>query len=195
MNANTSRFRICRRSQTILAMLWGRALIGVLCVGAAIGLMRLSSALPRPRASAEYIGPPGSGTTVRTELVDIWLPRELYELARRRAENRLTLSDDTVWALEWTQQRDKHLWYALSDRLYQVDGRVAEVTTIYTPDRYSWQPDRLPELVAAIAAELPHDTNSQRLQAKLHIIPEALLSLEPRVAMAAVLAQFRNRKM
>jgi hypothetical protein len=192
---NSECLRSCARraGRSILAILWGRALIGVLCVGAAIGLTRLASAPSRPRAHAEYIGPPSSGITVRTELADIWLPRELYELAQRRAGNPVPLSDEE-WARERQQRRDGNLWYALSDRLYQVDGRVAEVTTIYFPGRFPRQSDRLLEVVQAIAERSPRGSDSERSKASFHVIPDALLELEPRDAVAELLRVSRDRE-
>jgi hypothetical protein len=192
---NSDCFRSCprRSGRSILALFGGRALIGVLCVGAAIGLTRLASAPSRPRAHAEYIGPPGSGITVRTELEDIWLPRELYELVYRWAEDPTRLSDEE-WASEWNQRRDQNLWYALSDRLYQEDGRVAEVTTIYFPGRSARQSDRLAEVIRAIVERVPRESDSERSKASLHVIPDALRELEPRDAVAELFRVSRDRE-
>ena len=73
--------------RSILATLWGYVVIGALVIGATIGLTSLASHPSKPAADSGYVGPPGSGITVRTELAEIWIPRTLYRLASRQSEN------------------------------------------------------------------------------------------------------------
>jgi hypothetical protein len=132
--------------------------------------------------------PPGGRIILRTEVITVWLPRELLDQARCQ-------TDPPV--IHWREELRAHLerrglrnaWYAMTSRGYQVNGGVAEITLIRRPHE---SPEYFGEFqaVMAIAAGRPpnyHDLDLSR--ATVGIIPDGMLTGEPRDAVIELTAQ------
>ena len=184
--------RIVRGARWLISFLWGKTLVGALLIGAAIGLAGLASWPPRPGADASHIGPPGSGITVWIEVADIWIPKTLHELARRHSEASIPLSHEEL-QLHLKREGAENLWYAVRAHHLQVDGRVSEITTIDYVDQSPASSRRFLDLLDTIDGSQPRSPGSAVWGSKVHIIPEALLNREPRVAVEELLSQSRAR--
>ena len=87
----------------------------------------------------------------------------------------------------------EHLWYALRVQLLQVNGRVSEITNIDYVDQSPASSHRFLDLLDAIGGIQPRSPGSKLSSSNVHIIPEELLNREPRVAVAELLSQSRDR--
>jgi hypothetical protein len=133
------------------------------------------------------IEPPGSGIVVRSEVVAIWMPRALRELAMQDGGPAAAVAP---LALEAYLERKgwKPAWYALSYRAHQVNGKFAETTQIR---RLSEAPDHVDELeavMATAAGKPPRFEDRDFLHARVEIIPEMLQGVDPREAIDRLLA-------
>jgi hypothetical protein len=127
-----------------------------------LGLMWVRPSTEAPASE----GPPGSGIVLRTEVTAIWMPRALRDRARHQAGPPVDRSLEEQW-------------YALTYRLYQVNGELGEITQIR---RLSEAADRLDELraVMATAAGRPPRYEGQDFShARVEVIPDMLQAVDP----------------
>jgi hypothetical protein len=127
---------------------WGEsAWIGVILAAAVIGLSHLGIHAPRPDPETEADDHSGRGTVVRNELLRIWLPETLSDLARRQSQCRVLQNHEELKQfLERDEQEE--LWYALTWRGHQANGGFADITVIRHPHR---EPQYFPEFLAVMA--------------------------------------------
>jgi hypothetical protein len=173
-----------------LAAIGGGALIAALLIVATIGLTTLSSKASRPGSDADDLQEPGTGIAVQSEVVDAWLPPTLDELAGRRTSASLPLSDEDLRSR--LKPRGKDVWYALTCRLHQANGRRNELTIIHYPLQSADEMSALRRLLELIGSEPADTLHSGSTAPRVHIIPEELLQLPPRDAVAELLKNHRN---
>ena len=107
---------------------WGEKVLIVFVLGAtAIGVTWLGFKEGRPGRALEPGSHPGSGMTVRAEVLHLWLPEALIDLVGERSESSVVLTHKELRTLLERRGRE-NLWYALTTRAHQVDGGVAEIT-------------------------------------------------------------------
>ncbi len=157
---------------------WGdKVLILAVIVAAAIAFTRLDSRVIRPSRSVEGEDRPGSGVVVRYEVVHLWFPQTLLD--------ECDTSPFPLWRKSWgspipprTTGCEK-LWYALTIRGHQQNGRDASVTYIRHPYR---NPEHFSEFLKALATAAGHppiDPTPSFSKAEVHIIPGELSEREP----------------
>ena len=154
----------------------------VLAVGI-IGLYRLSIHVTRHAQLVDPSNRPGSGTIVRSELIHVWLPPTLSELARLQSESPVVRTHKELQ--EYLAQRDgEKLWYAIVARAHQVDGRVIDLTFIRWPydEGYSFK-DML-DILATAAGNLPGGPEGDYAKASVDIMGPDLLKHDPREVVA-----------
>jgi hypothetical protein len=155
---------------------------------ATIALTRLAPHAARPDRELEADEPLGDGMVVRYELLDLWLPETLFELAREPSRApALRDHQDLKRVLELRNEQD--LWYALTERAHQVDGGFVDITVIRRPYH---DPEWFPEFLAVLATvggDPPRDSDTDFSTASIHIIPVELATREPRGAIAELLIQ------
>jgi hypothetical protein len=177
--------------RSLFAALGGSALIAALLVAATIGLTSLASRVPGPSGGTEDIEPPGSGITVETEVVDVWLPRSLNEFAERPWAGSIPLSDEAL-RLNLKQLGGENPWYALTCRHHQVNGRSSRLTTIQYPLRSAGDLSRFRDLFDSIDRGSGQARGSHSPPPRVHVIPDELLKLPPRDALVELLNNRRS---
>ena len=126
---------------------WGEKIfIVVALVAMTIGLTRIDLRASRPGHGLE---PTNSrlGRVVRSNVVHVWLPEPLLDLVDHRSE---LSADSTYQELRTSLERRglQNVWYALTTRDLQINGRVAETTYI----RYPYlDPDQFLEFLEVLA--------------------------------------------
>jgi hypothetical protein len=170
-----------------LAVSWGGALlIGIAIALAAIVSTRLAPHAAGPDRELEPDEPPGGGIVVSSELLHLWLPETLTDLAREQARSRVVRDHEALKRLlELRGRRDA--WYGLTARQHQVNGRFAEITVIRRPYH---DPQYYPELLAVLASlagDPSGDSVSDFSTASIHIIPPEWRGRDPRDAIAELL--------
>jgi hypothetical protein len=162
--------------------------------GASVALLtRLSGILDQmsARLQASAAGPedlPGSGITVRTEVISAWIPRTLQELAGPDSGPPLTASPAAL-AAALDRRGLGAAWYALTYRNHQLNGRSAEVTQLRRFREATAHPEELGAVLSALADRTRGLAARQGIRMELHLIPDPLLACDPRLAFARLLAK------
>ena len=108
-------------SRRSLAIWRGNAFMTIVIVAAVVGFSRFGSDANRQAQKLEPADRAGAHVFVRSEVLRVWLPRTLTELARRESQSRSIRSHEELRRiLELQHQQD--LWYALTMRAHQADG-------------------------------------------------------------------------
>ena len=129
---------------------------------------------------------PGSGIIVRSELLRLWLPQTLTELAKRQSQFRVVRTHEELQRFLELQDR-KDLWYALTMRGHQVNGDFVDITFIRWPYDDPLHFPELLEILATAAGNPPRDPDADFSTASVHIIANDSLNREPREVIAELL--------
>jgi hypothetical protein len=121
----------------------------VLLVGPGLmGLTLFGRHLARQEQLPEIDNQPDGGIIIRLEVLGLWLPGALIELAQRQAEQPLIRTHEELQrTLEHRHQRNA--WYALTVRAHQNDGGFEDLTFIRRPHD---DPYHFPEFLDVLAA-------------------------------------------
>jgi hypothetical protein len=174
--------QISKSSESILKrpLLIGgeRVVMALVLAGALFALTRFAKHAARPDQELDADNIPGGGVFVRTEALRLWVPEELSELVRRdESESAAPVRGELERCLE--QRRRKGLWYALTTRAYQVDGRFTDLTVVRRPYDNPQHFSELLELLASLAGEVPGDSIEDFSTLKIHVLPEELSRADP----------------
>jgi len=172
-----------RRFQSI----WGGTIFTMIVFAAGVvGLARLSFHVARQAQELEPADRPGAGIIVRSELLRLWLPQTLTELAKRQSQSRVVRTHGELQRfLELQDQED--LWYAQTTRGHQVNGDFTDITVIRRPYDDPLHFPELLDILATAAGNPPSYPNADFSKASVHIIARDLLKCESREVMAELL--------
>ncbi len=151
-----------------------------------VALTGLASQVTRQDQQLELASSPGSGIVVRSDVLALWLPYSIFELANgATAVPEISTHRGLQHVL--AQQNQKDLWYALTIRGHQVNGEFIDLTIIRKP--YD-DPNGTPEMVQileAVAGNPPRTPDMDFSTASVHIIPDDSLNREPREVITELL--------
>ncbi len=160
----------------------------VLAIGAgSIGLIFFASFVARQDRLAAAGKDPLDAIVVRSEVIHLYLPRTLIELANHQTQQPpLRTHEDLRRSLEVQHHRD--LWYALTLRGFQATAEFADTTFIRRP--YA-EADRFEELLEIMAAATgsPPDLWRNLSSATVLLIPDELPERDPRAIITELIAQ------
>jgi hypothetical protein len=135
-----------------LTCLLSNATIPVTILALAVGFTQLDPEVLPTSGTPESSGSPGTGVVVGSEVLDLWLPRTAIDLARCDLQDPVEpTARDVKSALQRRGLED--LWYAITVRGYQVNGRSAELTYVRCPFR---EPENLQEFRAILTTLAGH---------------------------------------
>jgi len=157
-------------------------------VAPVIGLTWLNSCASRPSRLLEPDDKPGSGITVRAEVLHLWLPETLIDLAGHQAEYSVP---QTHHELQTSLERrgQEKLWYALTTRGYQVNGGITDITFIRHPYRDPEHFQEFLDVLATVAGNPPRYPTLHYSGAEVHIPPGELSEREPSEVVAELLSR------
>jgi hypothetical protein len=157
----------------IFRRLVGRLMIVVVFVTIVIGLKQFSAVIPQPGAAPEFSDAPGSGVIVRSEVIHLWLPKTLVELARSESP---TLVARTHQELKKSLERrgQENLWYAITVRGHQVNHLAVDMSFIRHPYREPEHFQELMDLLASAAGSPPRRPSADYSAAVVHIMPAGM---------------------
>jgi hypothetical protein len=166
---------------------WAATLFMIVAVAAGvIGLGRFSlhvSSMPQVQEPADR---PGAGIIVRSELVHLWLPQGVTELARRHARSRSVQTHEQLRRI--LEQEDRQdLWYALTTRTQQVDGEFADITMIRRPYDDELHFVEFLDVLATVAGDPPRHLDADFSRASVRLIGDEFLKRDPREVMTELL--------
>jgi hypothetical protein len=162
-------------------------LVGVI-LASGIGLTLLDSHVIRPGRRLEPAYHPGSGVSVRAEVLHLWLPVALIDLARRESRSSLAQADQEL-RISLERRGQQNQWYALTTRFHQANGGVAEITFIRRPYREPQHFREFLDVLARAAPIPPRDPTLNYYRAELHILPRELTEREPREVIDELLSK------
>jgi hypothetical protein len=141
-----------------------------------------------PKAVPTPEGPPGSGIVVRSEVIAIWMPRVLRDLAMQNNGPPVALAPEALEAY-LARKGWRPAWYALSYRAHQVNGKFAETTQIRRLSEASDHIDELDAVMATAAGKPPRFEGGDFSHARVEVIPESLQAVDPREAITRLMAK------
>jgi len=147
-------------------------------VAPVIGLTWLDSCARRPSRLLEPDDNPGSGVTVREEVLQLWLPETLIDLAGQHSESSVAPTHQELRTSLERRGQEK-LWYALTTRSYQVNGGIADITFIRHPYRDPEHFQEFLDVLATAAGNPPRYPTLQYSGSEVHILPGELSEREP----------------
>ncbi len=163
--------RLRRLFQDIGTMLVFGAVVMVI----AVWFPRPAAQAPRPGREGESEDRPGSGMTVHSQVLHIWLPEPLADMAQGKFPPGVAQSHHELrQALERKGHQD--LWYAYAVRLLQDNGATTEILFIRHP--YS-EPERFQDfldILATAAGKPPRYLAADYVGAKLQVLPGTISS-------------------
>ncbi len=148
-----------------------------------MGLVGLSFHVARRAHEVEPVDQPGAGILVHSELLRLWLPQELTELSKRQSQSLVVRTHEELQRFLELQDR-RRLWYALTFRAHQLNGKVVNLTFIRWP--YD-DPHHFPEflnILATAAGNPPRDPDADYSNASISIIAQEATKREPHAVMA-----------
>ncbi len=149
---------------------WGEKVLMVfVLVAPLIGLSWLDSRAIRPSRVHETDDQPGSGVTVRAEVLQLWLPESLIDLAGRQPESSVPQTHDELQTFLERRGQEK-LWYALTTRGYQVNGDTADITVIRHPYGDPQHFQEFLDVLATAAGNPPRYPALHYSRAEVHIL-------------------------
>jgi hypothetical protein len=169
---------------------WGdKVVLATALVATAIGFSWLDTRVNRAGGRLEAVDRPGSGVNVRAQVLHVWLPQSMIDIARSNSASPIAQSHQELpTALE--RRVEENRWYALTTRGYQANGDVADIILIRRPDREPQHFQELEDILASLASatgDPPRDPSSRYFGAKLHILPRELIEREPRAVIEELL--------
>lgn len=167
---------------------WGGTVLVIIVVAASvIGLARLSFHVTHSAQEQDPAGRSGGGIIDRSGVLRLWLPQTLIELARRQSQFPVVQTHQELQRF-LELEGGKKLWFAMTVRGHQVNGKTVDITFIRWPHE---DPRLFPELLhvlATTAGNPPRHSNLDFSKASVHIIAEELFNGNPREVMAELIA-------
>ena len=167
-----------RRLRCPLPVRGENAAIVILLVTAMAGLAWSSSNRYRPAQELNAGNVMGAGTIVGSEMIHIWLPETLRELAGSRSPLEVGRNHEELRRfLERGQQ--EHVKYAVTLRMHLINGDHADITFVrqpYADPRYTRE---FLDILAIAGGRRSCGTAADCCETPVHTVPNGLLSREP----------------
>jgi hypothetical protein len=175
------------RSPRLFVSIWESTVFIVFVTAAgALGLTRFASHVGGQDQDLASSDQPGGGIIIRSEVLRVWLPPALLELAKREPPVG-TIRNHEAFRRFLEIRRQEKVWYAIAVRGYQANGDIVDMPFVRRP--YG-EPRQFPELLEMLAIATvnssgdPMDKPSTTLVSP---VPERLLRRDPLDAIAELL--------
>ena len=166
-----------RRTTLVIWLVTGAGLTALATV--AYDVARLDQA-------QEASGQPGGGIIIRSEVLRVWLPQSLIDLAKRQTQpSMIRTLEELQRILEDRNQRD--VWYALTSRGHQASGEFIDLTVIRWPYRDSRYFPELLDVLAVASGHPASEPGADFSDVSISVLPDDVLEREPRDVMRYVL--------
>jgi hypothetical protein len=167
---------------------WGRTIFLVIVLAAAAsGLARLSFHVTDQAQEPDPADSSSGGIIDRSELLHLWLPRSLAELAKCQSRVPVVRTHEELQRF-LDLQNGKDVWYAMTTRGYQVNGKMVDITFLRWPYEDSSHFPEVLDVLATAAGNPPRDADVDQSKAPIHIIGQELLKRDPRKVMAELIS-------
>jgi hypothetical protein len=168
---------------------WGETVLMLfLLVAPVAGFTWLGFCASRPSPVLEFDNQPGSGVTIRAEVLHLWLPETLIDLAEHSP---VCSVPQTHHELQTTLERrvEEKLWYALTTRGYQINGGTEDITVIRYPYRDPQHFQEFLDVLATVAGNPPRYPTLHYSGADVHVLRGELSERDPSEVVEELLAR------
>jgi hypothetical protein len=173
-----------RRFPWRIATLSGTFVMVIVIGTGSTGLAVFSSYMARQDEQAASVNDPDEGIVIRIEVIRLYLPRTLIELAQsQRLQPSLHSHADLRRKLDFEHHRD--LWFALTERGHTLKGGIVDIRRFRTPYK---DIDHFPEFLEILAAAAGNPS-ADLSSAEVRLIPDGLSERDPRKVISALLDQ------
>ena len=177
---------LCGLCAKLLAVLGTKVFMGFVTAAGAVGLTGLAIHVARPDPTFDEADRCAAVAPQSLEVLRVWLPRAFLELTHSPSRFRVmrTHQDFRQYLKE---RHEETLWYAYTDRVYQVNGNYCDCT--YTKRPYN-DPYAFSELCAFLAgmADMPAHFESKALaNCAVIAIPDDVVKQDARLAVHQLL--------
>ncbi len=167
--------------------IWGGTILMILVFAAGVmGLAGLSAQVARRTQEVDPANQPGAGIIVHSELLRVWLPQELTDLSKRQSQSLVVRTHEELQRLLERQDRI-HLWYALTFRAHQLNGKVVDLTFIRWPYGDPRHFQEFLDILATAAGNPPRESDADYSNASISVIAQEASKREPHAVMAELL--------
>jgi hypothetical protein len=180
---STNRGRDSRsKAIALVTILFQKAGTTVVCIAGIVGLIYVSfqAGAPGPDDSA------GSGIIVRVEVIALWIPRALHDMAQLQDGAPVFLSPEAVHT-ELKRRGLNDAWYALTYRGHQVNREFVDMTQIRRLSAAADHLDELQAVMAKAAGRPPQYDGLDFSLARVEVIPDTLQAVDPREAVTRLI--------
>jgi hypothetical protein len=181
-----------RVTNRIGSVLEGRLILGIVVVAGVFGLIRFAGHIAQQDQAHSSADSLAFVSVDHYEVVRIWVPAPLVELARSPARSVVTRSHaDLRRFLE--NSHEQALWYAFTNRMYQRDGSYSDCTYLRHP--YD-DPVLLPELahlLAGVHNRPPEWEIGVYAHTSFGVVPDQLVKREWRLVVGQLLDDLYHR--
>ena len=125
-----------------------------------------------------------SGITVKSEVLTIYAPRALIIFAEKYPE--IATNDELVRLI---REEQPSVWFAVAARNYQADGIVANVEASYRPGDMPEYFDNTKAVLLTLAGNPPGSGAVDYTKAKIVVMDDKLMELEPVQGLRRLLAR------
>ena len=163
---------------------WGSTvLMAFVIAGGMLGLTRFACHLSQKDQTLATAFEGGGGIIVRSEVLHIWLPPTLIELAKcQLSSGVIRTHDDLKQFLELRGQ--EKLWYAMTRRAHQSNGEIVDMPFVRQPYR---EPDSFGEFLMTLAEAAANSSDGAPeglSSGSFHLLTEEFVKCEVRDVMA-----------
>ena len=164
----------------------GNTVMTILIVVAALGLTRFASHVSRQVEKGEPVDDIAACINYRYELLHIWLPQKLTQLATRQAQTQFArLHEEMPCVLD--PQDQQSLWYALTVRVHRAGSEASDVSYVRRLNDDSRYFPELLDILGSVAGTSSCGPTSEYSTASVHIFADQFLKREPREVVAELL--------
>jgi hypothetical protein len=124
----------------------------------------------------------GANNTVYAEVVAIYAPAKLIAFAR--SDDARAIPSHAALRGRLTRLGLERAWYAIAVHGYVDNGTETDVTYVRRPFEWDWQWEECRGVLATLAGAPPRGPDMDYTRARVEVIPESLLGMEPLGALA-----------
>jgi hypothetical protein len=155
----------------------GNLVIVVVLVTTAIVLTRFSALIPQPGAAPDFGDGPGSGVIIRSEVIHLWLPETVVDLARHGSPALAARSHQEL--KEVLERRgQQNLWYAITIRGHQANDGASDISFIRYPYREPERDREFTDVLATVAGSPTRQRSADYSKSTVHITPAGMSQRE-----------------
>jgi hypothetical protein len=167
----------------MFAVLESNLFMGIVVAAGATGLIRFALHVARPDPILESAESRAGTAVDRIEVLRIWFPKTLVELARSPSRSAVIRTHGEFQRF-LERRHEVDLWYAYADRVYQRNGQYCDCTYVKHPYKDPFIIQELRVFLAGVAENPPHFETDEFANVSFAVIPDKLVKHDTHIAVA-----------